>query len=214
MGLLGKLRDMLGGGREYIVMLSRRGGRKVLGKIRARSLEEAISIATKMVTESEDPDVTRAKTIKLLDTYEAREYDVDNPRYEAPEETEKKEKITTEDVEQVALATVINHLPTIVGKSIDVAFSVSNTIMSKLMELQFRQLERIMGQMYQSPQDKVASAVSEFLIALARDPRAFVEALRQLATVGSTPPPSNSSPAELAKMWLAMGAPTPRGEQQ
>jgi hypothetical protein len=206
MGIL----DRLLGKREYIIYIPRRGGRKMLGKIMARDVGEAQEMVLKMVAEMEDADLKRAKYIKIFDPKTMQEYDVENPNYEEPEEPKRKgrdvEEVTVEDLEKLTILTITEKLPTIVDKSIEISFRLTDKLVSKVMDIWFKQIEERLGIKQENPQAQVASAVARALDAFAQNPQLFVSAVKDLAGVGggnSIP----STPEEQARMWLQSGAP-------
>jgi hypothetical protein len=206
MGLL----DRLLGKREYIVYIPRRGGRKTLGKVQARDIGEAQEIVLRMVADMEDADLTKAKYIKIFDPKTMQEFDLENPKYEEPEEKPKRgrdvEEVTVEDLEKLTILTVTEKLPTIVDKSIEISFKLTDRLVSKVMDIWFKQIEERLGLKQENPQAQVASALARALDAFAQNPQLFVSAVKELAGVGggnSTP----ATPEEQAKAWLQAGAP-------
>jgi hypothetical protein len=206
MGIL----DRILGKREYIIYVPRRGGRKTLGKITAGDVGEAQEITLKMIADMEDADLTRAKYIKIFDPKTMQEFDVENPKYEEPEEKPKRgkdiEEVTVEDLEKVTILTITEKLPSIVDKSLDISFRITGKLVDKVMDMWLKQVEERLGLKQENPQAKVAEAVARALEAFARNPHEFVSAVKTLATVGggnSTP----STPEDHARAWIAMGAP-------
>jgi len=206
MGLL----DRLLGKREYIVYIPRRGGRKTLGKVQARDIGEAQEIVLRMVADMEDADLTKAKYIKIFDPKTMQEFDLENPKYEEPEEKPKRgrdiEEVTVEDLEKVTILTITEKLPTIVDKALEISFRITGKLTDKIMDMWLKQLEEKLGLKQENPQAQVASALARALDAFAQNPQLFVSAVKDLAGVGgggSIP----STPEEQAKAWIASGAP-------
>jgi hypothetical protein len=202
--------DRILGKREYIVYIPRRGGRKMLGKIQARDIGEAQEIVLKMVADMEDADLTRAKYIKIFDPKTMQEFDIENPKYEEPEEPKRKgrdiEEVTVEDLEKLTILTVTEKLPTIVDKSIEISFRLTDKLVSKVMDIWFKQIEERLGLKQENPQAQVASALARALDAFATNPQLFVSAVKELAGVGGSSS-IPSTPEEQARAWISMGAP-------
>jgi len=206
MGLL----DRLLGKREYIVYIPRRGGRKTLGKVQARDIGEAQEIVLRMVADMEDADLTKAKYIKIFDPKTMQEFDLENPKYEEPEEPKRRgrniEEVTVEDLEKVTILTFTEKLPTLVDKSIEISFRLTDRLVSKVMDIWFKQVEERLGLKQENPQVTVANALAKALEAFAQNPHEFVNAVKTLATVGGGNQVP-STPEEQAKAWIASGAP-------
>jgi hypothetical protein len=206
MGIL----DRILGKREYIIYIPRRGGRKMLGKITARDIGEAQEIVLKMIADMEDADLARAKYIKIFDPKTMQEFDVENPKYEEPEEPKRKgrdiEEVTVEDLEKVTILTVAEKLPTIVDKALDISFRITGKLTDKIMDMWLKQVEEKLGIKQENPQAQVASALARALDAFAQNPHMFVEAVKGLAGAdGGNQAPS--TPEEQARLWLQSGAP-------
>jgi hypothetical protein len=206
MGIL----DRILGKREYIIYIPRRGGRKMLGKITARDVGEAQEMVLKMIADMEDADLTKAKYIKIFDPKTMQEFDVENPKYDEPEEKPKRgrdiEEVTVEDLEKVTILTVTEKLPTIVDKALEVSFKITGKITDKIIDMWLKQVEEKLGLKQENPQAQVASAVARALDAFAQNPQLFVSAVKDLAGVGGgnqTP----QTPEEQARAWISMGAP-------
>jgi hypothetical protein len=206
MGIL----DRILGKREYIIYIPRRGGRKMLGKIVAKDVGEAQEMVLKMVADMEDADLTRAKYIKIFDPKTMQEFDIENPNYEEPEEKPKRgrdiEEVTVEDLEKLTILTVTEKLPTIVDKSIEISFKLTDKLVSKVMDMWFKQVEERLGLKQESPQAQVASAVARALEAFAQNPQGFVSAVKMLAGAGGIAGGGDSK-VDLARAWLMAGAP-------
>ena len=206
MGIL----DRIFGKREYIIYIPRRGGRKMLGKITARDIGEAQEMVLKMVADMEDADLTKAKYIKIFDPKTMQEFDVENPKYEEPEEPKKRgrdvEEVTVEDLEKLTILTVTEKLPTIVDKALEISFRITGKLTDKIMDMWLKQLEEKLGLKQENPQAKMAEAVARALEAFARNPHEFVSAVKTLATVGGGVG-GGYSKIDLARAWIAMGAP-------
>jgi len=206
MGIL----DRLLGKREYIIYIPRRGGRKMLGKIQARDIGEAQEIVLRMVADMEDADLTKAKYIKIFDPKTMQEFDLENPKYEEPEEKPKRgrdiEEVTVEDLEKVTILTITEKLPTIVDKALEISFRITGKLTDKIMDMWLKQVEEKLGLKQENPQAKVAEAVARALEVFAQNPHEFVDAIRKLATVGGGNQVP-STPEEQARMWLQSGAP-------
>jgi hypothetical protein len=202
--------DRIFGKREYIIYVPRRGGRKVLGKVTARDVNEAQEIVLRMIADMEDADLTKAKYIKIFDPRAMQEFDVENPKYEEPEEPKKRgrdiDEVTVEDLEKLTILTVTEKLPTIVDKSIEISFRLTDRLVNKVMDLWFKQVEERLGLKQENPQVMVAGAVAKALEAFAQNPQGLVSAVKALAGIGDGVGSGNSK-VELAKIWLTMGAP-------
>jgi len=202
--------DRIFGKREYIIYIPRRGGRKMLGKITARDIGEAQEMVLKMVADMEDADLTKAKYIKIFDPKTMQEFDVENPKYEEPEEKPKRgrdvEEVTVEDLEKLTILTVTEKLPTIVDKALEISFRITGKLTDKIMDMWLKQLEEKLGLKQENPQAQIAGAVAKALEAFAQNPQEFISAVKTLASMGTSMGGGNSK-VDLARAWIAMGAP-------
>jgi len=141
--------DRLLGKREYIIYIPRRGGRKMLGKIQARDMGEAQEMVLKMVADMEDADLKKAKYIKIFDPKTMQEFDIENPVYFLSDASKKLAArniaAVASDAEKLTILTVTEKLPTIVDKSIEISFKLTDKLVSKVMDLWFKQIEERLG---------------------------------------------------------------------
>jgi len=206
-------------GKTFMCYLPRRGGRILLGKVTARSPEDARKKCIDMIPDPESLDVKRAKVIKVVDPEEGREYDFTNPYFD-PEviessRKEEKEEITFKDVLNVMNASLVTQLPKVIEfstQAISQAYATAyNAVITAAGEAFRSAVKQLFGagSTEKDPRVLVAEGLAEFLKAFGRNPHAVIQALRELAKMGETQEARPLTPADAARLWLASGAPMP-----
>ena len=164
---------------EYIVMLPRRGGRKILFKVKAKDPSEASEKALARLEEMQDsPELRSYKYIILMDSKTLNEFKIDNPFFHEEEEEETKQQrkrvITKDDIEQLTIASVVEQIPQLVSSVFNIAMNIANQAASAITESFMQQ----MGLKPQDPKLMVAQSLANVLNTMAENPQAFFGAIK------------------------------------
>ena len=169
---------------EYILMLPRRGGRKILAKIIARDPAEAQEKAISALEQlQEDHEIRQYKYVILLDPKSLSEFKIDNPFFQEEEEEEetrrgkrgKEERITPEDIQQLMLASIANSIPNVVNQAMNLGINIGTQIANQVVKT----VLDAFGMKESNPKAVVAEAIADVLSAMAENPAGFFAAVSQ-----------------------------------
>jgi hypothetical protein len=120
--------------KKYKLILARRGTPLVIAEITARSIEEAkeeaMEIIDNMPRDQVPDDFKKYKWFKLVSEDESEKTRIRNPFHE---EEEVDLELKPETIEKVAMAAIVERIPDIVSKAIDMSIQPALQLQSKLM---------------------------------------------------------------------------------
>lgn len=150
--------------RKYILYLARRGRPLVIEEIEARNISEAAELAEAIIeslSPDEIPDLSKYRYFVL-----EREDRKERKKIRNPFQVQEKEAKSLEEVAaEITLTAVMERLPAIIERGMEIGFRVQEKIVDHVTEMAFTSLKRAMG--VKTDREEMAEAVKQLAAVIA-----------------------------------------------
>ena len=171
--------------KRYVLYLARRGRPLVIEEIEARNISEAAELAEAIIeslSPEEIPDLQKYRYFII-----EREDRKERKKIRNPFQTPEKEAKSLEEVAaEITLTAVMERLPLIVEKGLDLGFRVQEKVIEHVVDMNINMMRKMMG--VKSDREEMAEAVKQLAGVIAAG--LAQQATKQSSTEGAQSPPA------------------------